>query len=229
MNIAQSGEFFAQPVAVKYLSKKVIETLFRPGRNLRGIVTRDLGEGKFVFRVAKYNLVATSVKPMQVGQQVKVLVKQNKPKLLLQFQPDDADDLSIEKPAPEKSPQQEKAEVPGLYLQLAEGEIVEDVRIFENRKSQNADSGDGIAFILGFVCDETGKSTVEFHQINDDLVLDIYTEKFNWFQKMRSSLPELQQLLIRQTGKRVLINIRLHQNQTSGSTKKSSGVVNLKI
>lgn len=229
MNVSQSGEFFAQPVAVKFLSKKVIKTLFRPGRHLRGMVTRDLGEGKFVFRVAKYNLVATSVKPLLVGQPVKVLVKENKPKLVLQFQPEDAEEISIEKPAKEKTPQQEKNGSPGLFFHLADGEIIDEVRIFDNGHPRPREAGDAFAFVLGLTSAETGSSTYEFHQTEETLSLDISTEKFAWFQSLRSNLPELQQLLVRQTGKRVLINVRLQQNGRADIPNKKSGTVNLKI
>ncbi len=228
MNVSQFAELFSPPVAVKVLSKKVIETLFRPGRSLRGIVTRDLGDGKFVFRVAKYNLVATSVKPLLVGQQVKVLVKQNKPKLFLQIKSDD-EEFTVEKPAIEKMRKQEKTEVPCIYLKCTEGEAIEEARIFDAKLPLSREAAAGAAFVLSMFTGETGNSTYQFCQTDEALNIDIITGNYRWFQKIRSSLPELQRLLKRQTAKRVFINVRLQKEGNTAKSVPTSGSLNYKI
>ncbi|KAA3615486.1 MAG: hypothetical protein DWQ05_14135 [Calditrichaeota bacterium] len=228
MNIPQSSDFLSSPVAVKYISKKVLETLFRPGRNLRGIVTRDLGEGKFVFRVAKYNLVATSVKSMVVGQQVKVIVKQNKPKLHLQITPETLEKTS-DAPIQERVSKEETTELPHLYLKGSEAEIIEELQIQDTEQTEQQEKNGGVAFILSMISEQAGQSRYQFNQTPESLHLDIYTDNFGWFQTLRSGLNELYHILQTNNEKQVFINIRMEAAQKCPAPATKSNNINLKI
>lgn len=161
MNIPQSGKEFASPYAVKFISKKVLETLFRPGRNLRGIVTKDLGDGKFLFRVAKYNLVATSLKPLSVGQQVRVLVRENKPKLLLKINPEIESDAPLKQNS-EQVNQEKPEEILHLYLRFTDSEFVARSHLQVDENETEVTAGEHVSFVLHLQDTQTGRASTSF-------------------------------------------------------------------
>ncbi|MCA9734919.1 MAG: hypothetical protein H6696_08435 [Deferribacteres bacterium] len=228
MNIPQSGKEFASPYAVKFISKKVLETLFRPGRNLRGIVTKDLGDGKFLFRVAKYNLVATSLKPLSVGQQVRVLVRENKPKLLLKINPEIESDAPLKQNS-EQVNQEKPEEILHLYLRFTDSEFVARSHLQVDENETEVTAGEHVSFVLHLQDTQTGESKYQFRISENNLFLDIATDKLPWFQILRNGMTELQEILQTQTGVPGFTNIKLDAQKKSEGAGKSAKYINMKI
>lgn len=212
------AQFLTQPFEVRTIPANVRDTIFRPGRQLQGMVTQLLDKQKFVFRVAKMNLVSTSPLNLEVGERIKVLVKENKPKLVLQIQRENAQETASVKST--ETAHRQDTETLEFFFNLGENaEILEMHPWIGGRKTEKEkNSVDGIVLHLNSF--SRGHTSIVLNQSEEQLFVSVSAGKFEWFQELKLDTQILADRLKTATKKAVQLQIMFDKKGRTGDGLK---------